>query len=122
MTPKSQFIDMRLGAIQSASDLYGADSEEVAAVKEAFDEVGIVDDTPSEVPEDILPGEGEDYIAFIYRSENRNLLALVNSESDGEEHLFFPTGNEVFADGSCPITVCKAGSILLFIDDDNNFK
>ncbi|MBT4482530.1 MAG: peptidase M4 family protein, partial [Candidatus Latescibacteria bacterium] len=122
LTPKSQFIDMRLAAIQSATDLFGNESAEVSAVKNAFDEVGIIDDKPSEIPEDILPAEGEQFIAFVYESENQNLLALVNTDSSGEGDLIFPTRNEVFTNGSCPISVSKDGSILFFVDSANNLR
>jgi Zn-dependent metalloprotease len=42
LTATSQFIDMRDAAIQSAKDLYGANSKEVKAVKQAYDAVGVV--------------------------------------------------------------------------------
>jgi Zn-dependent metalloprotease len=43
LTPNSQFIDMRDAAIQSTTDLYGANSNEVKAVKNAYDSVGVVE-------------------------------------------------------------------------------
>jgi bacillolysin len=41
LTSKSQFIDARDGMVQAATDLYGKDSNEVNAVMNAFQEVGI---------------------------------------------------------------------------------
>ncbi|MCH5585545.1 M4 family metallopeptidase [Shimazuella sp. AN120528] len=43
LTPSSQFIDMRDAAIQSATDLYGANSKEVTSVSKAYDAVGVVE-------------------------------------------------------------------------------
>lgn len=41
LTPTSQFIDMRDAAIQSAKDLYGANSNEVTSVKKAYNSIGV---------------------------------------------------------------------------------
>lgn len=46
LTRTSKFIDLRRAIIQSAADLNGANSAEVAAAKKAFDDVGITDGTP----------------------------------------------------------------------------
>ncbi|QHS23334.1 peptidase M4 family protein [Virgibacillus sp. MSP4-1] len=41
LTPTSNFSDARKAIVQSAEDLYGESSEEVTAVKDGFDQVGI---------------------------------------------------------------------------------
>lgn len=41
LTPSSNFSHLRASAVQSATDLYGASSAEVASVKSAFDAVGV---------------------------------------------------------------------------------
>jgi Zn-dependent metalloprotease len=41
LNPTSQFIDMRDAAIQSAKDLYGANSNEVTSISKAYDAVGV---------------------------------------------------------------------------------
>jgi Zn-dependent metalloprotease len=41
LTPTSRFIDMRDAAIQSAKDLYGANSKEVTSVKKAYNSIGV---------------------------------------------------------------------------------
>lgn len=41
LTRTSQFIDLRVAVIQSATDLFGANSAEVTAARNAFDAVGI---------------------------------------------------------------------------------
>ncbi|KUG07818.1 hypothetical protein ASU33_16055 [Solirubrum puertoriconensis] len=62
LTRSSQFIDLRLSAIQSATDLYGASSSDVAAVTAAFNAVGIVGSV-APPPTTTLPANpGPDYI------------------------------------------------------------
>ena len=45
LVSSSQFIDLRIAVIQAATDLYGATSMEVNKAKEAFDAVGIYEDS-----------------------------------------------------------------------------
>ncbi|MFH1844778.1 MAG: M4 family metallopeptidase [bacterium] len=59
----SQFIDLRLGAIQAAADLYGDDSPEQLSVIAAMDAVGIIDGQSTEDPPDLPDNLGTDYIA-----------------------------------------------------------
>ncbi len=49
---QSQFIDMRLAAVTSAQELFGATSKQVAKIKEAYDGVEIFDapDSPAPAP------------------------------------------------------------------------
>ncbi|SHE76501.1 thermolysin/neutral peptidase B [Seinonella peptonophila] len=41
LTPNADFAEMRKAAIESATDLYGANSAEVTAVKKAYDSIGV---------------------------------------------------------------------------------
>ncbi len=59
----SQFIDLRLAAVQSAADLYGADSAEQQAVEEAFDTVGIIGGSGTADPPALPDNEGDDFVA-----------------------------------------------------------
>lgn len=47
LTKTSQFLDLRFAVIKAATDLYGAGSAEVTAIKAAFDAVQIYDPNPS---------------------------------------------------------------------------
>lgn len=47
LTKTSQFLDLRFAVVKAATDLYGASSAEVTAVKDAFDAVQIYDPNPS---------------------------------------------------------------------------
>lgn len=57
LVPSSQFIDARLACIQSAEELFGADSVQAVKTGEAFDAVEIFDATPPPGP---MPGPGID--------------------------------------------------------------
>jgi bacillolysin len=62
LTRSSQFIDLRLAVIQSATDLYGATSADVAAARTAFDQVGILGTTPTPVTGNLPINPGQDYV------------------------------------------------------------
>lgn len=47
LTKTSQFLDLRFAVIKAATDIHGASSAEVAAIKAAFDAVQIYDPNPS---------------------------------------------------------------------------
>lgn len=55
LTPSSGYYDARLGAISAATDLFGASSQQVQSVKDAWYAVGVNEFTPSG---DILVWEG----------------------------------------------------------------
>ena len=61
----SQFLDLRLAVIKAAGDLFGASGPEVAAARQAFDAVGIVEGTakpdPAKQP-DLPTAVGQDLL------------------------------------------------------------
>jgi len=122
LTPRAEFIDMRLASIQSAVDLYGKDSPEAAAVAEAFDEVGIAGGSRQEPPADIPPLEGEDLIAFVYEYDGVKALAIARPAIEAVDDIVIPTATSVFTGGSSPLTVCRDGTLLMFVDAGNNLR
>ncbi|MCH8128168.1 M4 family metallopeptidase, partial [candidate division KSB1 bacterium] len=117
---QSQFIDLRLGAIQAATDLFGDPSTEVDAVKTAFDAVGITDDTGTPPPADLPPVQGEEFIAVVNGAQNDTSLFLIkpviqNSETD----IVQVSTTQVFTQTGNPISVSDDGSIIMFIDSQN---
>lgn len=65
LTSQSNFTDFRLGTLQAATDIYGADSAEVTSVRSAFDDVGITAEGGTTPPDDRPPVEGSHYVAFV---------------------------------------------------------
>ena len=118
LAPQSQFVDMRLGAVQAATDLYGADSAEMAAVKSAFDTVGIVDQPPTEQPTDTPAPTGEQWVVFVYN----NYLFLAPTTIQSDNDITLTTRSRVSDSTGSPIAVSSDGSFLLFIDTFNNIR
>ncbi|MGB6152469.1 MAG: M4 family metallopeptidase [Pricia sp.] len=113
LTASSQFVDLRLAVLQSASDIHGENSPEVRAAQAAFDAVGILDgaSTPTD---DTLPGvSGEDFIlSYDLRSDDPNTLYI----SDTQPTDYTPITSTVVA--QVP-SVAGDGSFVIFVTDDN---
>lgn len=67
----SQFLDLRLAVIKSATDLYGGTGAEVTAARAAFDAVGITEGSPT------TPGKQPD----VPVASGQDLLLLADAES-----------------------------------------
>ncbi|ARK13380.1 M4 family metallopeptidase [Fibrella sp. ES10-3-2-2] len=67
LTRSSKFLDLRLALVKAASDLHGASSAEVTAVKTAFDNVGITEtsSTPTSQKTPIPSATGQDFVAAV---------------------------------------------------------
>ena len=122
LTSRSEFVDMRFAAIRAADDLYGEDSNESAVVAVAFDDVGIYEDTGSVPPEDVQPVQGDEIVAFVVSVNGSSRLALAPLALEYSDDIVYPTATDVFNESSSPVTVCKNGSILMFIDTANNIR
>lgn len=73
LTRSSQFIDLRLALVKAATDRHGANSTEVAAVKTAFDNVGITEGSSTPKPDNptIPTANGQDLIAVISTGDGK---------------------------------------------------
>ncbi|WP_421825690.1 M4 family metallopeptidase [Larkinella sp.] len=80
LTLNSKFLDLRLGVIRSATDLYGENSAEVKAARDAFDSVGIVETTqqPDE-PQDVPANNGQDMIILYSIGDQKLYTAPVST-------------------------------------------
>ena len=74
LTRTSQFIDLRLAAIQASEDLYG--TTEVNAAKSAFDQVGVLGEEGTAPPVDAETNEGLDLV--LYSDPGLSKLVLVD--------------------------------------------
>ncbi|NJK87368.1 MAG: M4 family metallopeptidase, partial [Bacteroidales bacterium] len=68
LTKSSQFIDLRRGVIQAATDMYGEGSNEVAEAKNVFNAVGITDGDMTDVFPTFPENPGEEYV-LVYNTE-----------------------------------------------------
>jgi bacillolysin len=122
LTKTSQFIDFRIAVIQSASDLYGASSQEVTKAAEAFDAVGIYEENPAGESPDYGTNPGQEYLlsydtnsddpATLYRSSvtgtdfvalsNTPMKRKVSATDDGSAAVFVSTNSRIKALGLDP--------------------
>ena len=111
LTRSSGFREMRFAALQAASDLYGANG--MAAVRSAFDTVGILDENEAGPGEDFDINPGSD-------------LLLVSDQNLQQLYVFdLQTGNEIFNPlSTTPLlskpSVTDDGSRIVFTGTDNH--
>jgi Zn-dependent metalloprotease len=116
LTRSSQFLDLRLAVVRAATDLHGASSTEVNAVKKAFDEVGIVDGTSTSEPEDIEVNPGTDFIlSYDVSTTDENTLYV--SGTDGKN--FVPKTKTLLNNKP---SVSDDGSEVVFIDENKKMR
>ena len=111
LTPTSKFIDLRKAVIQAAKDL--GYSNDVQALGNAFDKVGIVEDTPPPTPPADLPTNPGDW----------GMLLL----STGDNTLFKTTDYKNFTRLSSTVlsstpSVTDDGKTAIYVDDRNNIR
>ncbi len=114
LTRKSQFIDLRLALVQSATDLYQAGSNEVKTVNEAFDAVGIAGgtSTPS-TPTELPVNSGADGILVIGSDDdilyqtNPSVTDVKKRSNEGSTHKPSVTDN---------------GQVAYFVSKDMNIR
>ncbi len=124
LTRSSRFIDCRKAVIQSAADLFGANSPEVTAARAAYDFVGILEGTSTPTQEDVETNPGGDFIVYadddqtaLYLSDEAgNLVADPLSSKDPLSKA------SVTDDGSSIVFVGKDKKIHYVIIDWNEGK
>lgn len=119
ISPRAVFTDLRLAALQAATDLYGANSTEVRAVELAFDKVGIVGATWTKPPEDHAAREGERWMLFMNDFTDRRLFA---AKADTPGFVIPVTSHKVFYGSASPFSVAENGSMIAYIDEKNNLR
>ncbi len=124
LTKQAEFVDMRIACVQAASELYGATSNEVNAVKSAFDQVGIIGDDPTQPDPDEPSVVGDDWIAFIYYAGDGSapLYRAKSKLADVSQDVKTITSTNVNLTSGCSITVSDNGSVIYFIDQDHYIR
>lgn len=120
LNSRARFVDMRLAALLAASDLFGEESAELAAVAAAFTAVGIMgDEEVASAPEGLAPVEGEQWLVVVNAEDDDTSLFLVRPEIDSDDDIVQLTSTQVFVETGNSVSVADDGSFLLFIDEDN---
>lgn len=126
LTANSQFIDLRLGVIQAATDLYGENSQEVQEAINAFEAVGILDGNATDTDNDIPTVTGSEFILSLdIRDTDPNTLYI--SDTNGENYVPLTTTKlsrkpSVADDGSFAIYVTEDYTINAIVLDQNNIE
>lgn len=118
LTPEAQFVDLRLAAVQASTDLFGASSQETAAVKSSFDAVGIMEGAPTAPPVDQPAPQGGSWVAFV----DGGAITLMNASDAGSSDVIHPSRTNVYTGTARPISVSKDGGLLFFVDAVNNIR
>ncbi len=120
---RSEFTDCRLAAERAAIDVFGDDSPQLQAVRNAYDAVGIV--APGDPVEPPSVDEGANHwiatVAAELDGDNSLWLAKPALEPD-QQFITRLTGTQVFVETGNAVTAPLNGDFLLFIDSDNNLR
>ncbi|MEO7426097.1 MAG: M4 family metallopeptidase [Fibrobacteria bacterium] len=126
LNPGSQFLDMRLGAVRAATDLYGETSPEVAAVRDGFTAVGVgsanSNDIPTPRPPDREPASGPQFVAYISAKAGDSSLYLAKNVVSGDTDITHLTSTQVFTGSSRSMAASANGSLILFIDSKHALR
>jgi Zn-dependent metalloprotease len=115
LTRTSQFIDARIATEKAATDLYGASSNELQAVKSAWDTVEVFEGggTTPIPPSQIT---GDEWILITNKDKNVMYMAKTTITSNAD----------IFTLSNTPVlnrpAVTDASGIVLFVDSDHRLK
>jgi len=115
----SQFVDLRASLMQSARDIHGNGSQEVAVIAQAFDVVGIQGES-AEAPDNSNPGGQEDIEVeanfgndfVLYTNDDKSNLSIADGQGNILVSPFTNTG--VLSRPS----ITDDGSAIVFVGDD----
>jgi bacillolysin len=115
LTSTAQFVDVRLAAVASATELFGAASLQVERTAQAFDEVEIFDGAGSGPPLPLPPQEGDDSTLYVRRDTSPSAFFLMRHEGALADP---PAGSNLsFYDVSVSrASVTRDGSTAWFVD------
>ncbi len=118
LTRSSQFVDARIATVQAVTDLYGASSNEVAAVKDAWSAVGVTDSVGSAPPP-------------VSKITGANWLLVTNTDPGDPNSLYMTKTSISSTSDYSPLSttsvgskpaVADDGSIVIFVDGDHNLR
>ena len=115
LTKSSQFVDARVATERATMDLYG--STELAAVRAAWDAVGVVGQGGNDYEVDVQGNPGEDFVLLSVVEED-----IFGDKSQSGVYVATPEGQVIFnpLSGRNPISkpsVTDNGSEILYVND-----
>ncbi len=116
LTRSSQFIDMRLAAIQAAGDLYG--NTEINALRNAYDQVGIIGDQGTPPPTDVEVNPGDDFLISTDVNDG-DPNTLYRSDTQGSNNSFVALSQTKH---KRPISITDNGQVGYFVGEDSHIR
>ena len=108
----SQFIDMRIAAIEAANALYG--QAEANAVASAYDAVGIFEAEGTDTQTEFEENDGQEFV--LYADANQNVLKIATPNGSIVENPLTNIGP------SNKPSITDDGSIITYVDQDNHIQ
>ena len=120
LTKQANFIDFRIACERSAKELFGDNSTELLAVKNAFDDVGIGSSGASSPEPDLPPVRGNHYILAV--DQQMNYLYRLNEILRSPSDIIKISNNPVFTESGSVIAPLENGAGAFYIDFNNNIR
>ena len=119
LTSTAQFVDVRLAAVESATELFGAGSPQAQRTEQAFDEVEIFAGAGSGPPLSLPPQAGEDATLFVRDNPSPPAHFLWRQESLLADPA---TGSplSLFDVSAQRSSVTRDGSVAWFVDSTDD--
>ena len=114
LNPNSSFLDLRLGCILSAEELFGPGSVQVTKVRAAFDAVEIYDSSHPGAPDDLTPPSGPDAYLITYEAVDGNYYLGRREAALGDGSGITAISGYAVAPNSRP-AVSGDGSAAIFV-------
>ncbi|HLO60614.1 MAG TPA: M4 family metallopeptidase [Bacteroidales bacterium] len=113
LTKTSQFIDLRIAVVQAAKDLYGNSSNEAVKAGEAFDVVGIQEDSPVDVPDEYNTNPGPEYL-LMYNTDPGYSSTIYAGPTSGTNYQPYSS-----AEIKRKVSVTDDGSVGVYVGTDD---
>ncbi len=117
-TRSAQFVDARIATEQAAADLYGASSQEVAAVKNGWDQVG-VNEGSATPPPPTTQLTGQDWVLAVNTDPtDANSIYMVKPVIQSNSDLYPLSQTPVLTRPA----VSDTSGIILFVDSNHDLR
>jgi bacillolysin len=119
LNKRSNFLDLRLGCVLSAEELYGVGGTQAAKVRAAFDAVEIYESRPAGIPDNLTPPGGPDAYLFIYPAMDGNYYLGRKEAALGDRNNITPISSSPI-DPDCRPTLSEGGRSVMFVSPDRS--
>ncbi len=115
---QANFVDFRIACERSAKELFGDNSPELAAVRNAFDAVGIGSSGSSNPGKDLPPVSGKHFLLAVDGTDH--YLWRLEEKLTTQQDIIKISRYPVFTESGSVVTVSEDGTSAFYIDFTNN--